>query len=102
MPVVFPQSTKEYVVVEVDDALNNVADLTALTPQFKVLEPDPVDTDKLSWAAVSQVQLMKLFCLVDTSLPTPWAAGTYRLFVRFTATPEVPWLGPYEIEVVAP
>lgn len=99
MPVVFPLGTKEYVVVEVDDALNNVVDLTALTPEFKVLNPDPNDTDKLAWAAVSQVTLMKLYCLIDT---TGWAGGTYRLFVKFTATPEVPWLGPYEIEVVEP
>ena len=99
MAVELPLGTKEYVVVDVDDELNAVADLATLSPQFKVLNPDPLDTDKLAWAAVTQVTLMKLFCLIDT---TGWSGGTYRLFVKFTATPEIPWLGPYEIEVVAP
>ena len=99
MAIEWPLGTKEYAVVEVEDALNTVNNLAALSPEFKVLNPDPIDTDKLAWATVTVVNLMKLHCLIDT---TGWTGGTYRLFVRFTATPEIPWLGPYEIDVVAP
>ena len=99
MAIVWPLGTKEYAVINVADALNTVADLAPLSPMFKVLNPDPTDTDKLAWAAVTQVTLMKLFCLIDT---TGWTGGTYRIFIKFTATPEVPWLGPYELEVVEP
>lgn len=99
MAVSLPQGTKEYVVVDVDDELNVVNNLATMSPEFKVLNPDPLDTDKLAWAAVSQINLMKLYCLIDT---TGWAGGTYRLFIRFTAAPEIPWLGPHEVEVVAP
>jgi hypothetical protein len=101
MAIVLPQGTKEYIVVDVDDELDAVNNLAPTTPQFKVLNPDPDDGDKLAWAAVTNIDLMKLYCLVDTSVG-PWAAGTYRLFVRFTSAPELPVLGPCEFEVEAP
>lgn len=101
MAVTLPQGTKEYVVVDVEDALASIVDLAGTTPQFKVLNPDPDDTDKLAWAAVTNVSLMKLYCLLDTSVG-PWDGGTYRLFVRFTTAPELPVLGPFEVEVEAP
>jgi hypothetical protein len=95
-----PQNTKEYLVVDVEDELGAIGDLTTHSPEFRIINPDPVDTDKVAWAAVSSVTLMKCRCLVDTSTGGGWAPGTYRLQLRFTASPELPWLGPFEFDVV--
>ena len=102
MAVELPQGTKEHLVVDVDDELNNLPTLDGTTPQFRVLMPDPDDADKVAWTSTGlTVQVMKLFCLIDTSVG-PWDGGTYRLYVRFTTAPELPVLGPFEFDVVAP
>ncbi len=99
MAVVLPQGTKEYIVVDVDDELNNLVTLAGTSPQYRVLKPN--DTEQLTWTtAVDQV--MKLFCMIDTNTPLLWAGDTYRLYCRFTTAPELPVLGPYEFEVEAP
>lgn len=98
MAVVLTQGTKEYVTVDVADALNNLVTLAGTTPQYRVV--DNVNTEKIAWSA-AVIQVMKLFCMIDTGIPGLWAGGTYRLYVKFTTAPELPWLGPYEIEVDA-
>jgi hypothetical protein len=96
-----PQGTKEYLIVDVEDELGAIADLSSHNPEFRVINPDPTDTDKVTWTNVGLVvTLMKVRCLVDTSSGGGWPPGTYRLQLRFTATPELPWLGPYEFDVV--
>jgi len=42
---------------------------------------------------------MKAYCLVDTNNGGLWAAGIYRLYLRFDTSPEIPYLGPFEFEV---
>ena len=94
-----PQGTKEYLMVDVTDEMNNIADLTALTPQYTVLKPD--DSVMVAWTA-AVVVLMKMKCMIDTNTPTLWPGAEYRIFCRFTATPEVPWIGPFNFTVEAP
>jgi hypothetical protein len=99
MPVTLPQGTKEYVVVDVADELNTLVDLAGTTPQYRVL--DATDAEQLTWTA-AVVTLMKARCMIDTQLPTLWDGGAYRLYLRFTTAPELPWLGPFEFDVEAP
>lgn len=100
MAVTLPQGTKEYVIVDVDDELNAIADLSGTTPQFRVLKPD--DSEMISWTAVNSVTLMKCRCLIDTNVPSLWPGVEYRLYLRFTTAPELPWLGPFPFDVEAP
>lgn len=97
MPVTLPKGTKEYVVVEVVDALNNLVDLAATTPKYDVKYSD----DSLTITqATPIIQLMKLFCMIDTrTTPASWPAGEYRVYVDFTAAPELPRIGPFSFTV---
>lgn len=99
MAVSLPQGTKEYLVVNVTDALATLNTLAGTTPQYRILKPD--NTEQLTWTAATD-QVMKLYCMVDTNLPALWAAGTYKLYCRFTTAPELPVLGPFEFDVAAP
>lgn len=94
-----PQGTKEYLMVDVTDETNNIVDLAALTPQYTVLKPD--DSAMIAWTT-APVVLMKVKCMIDTNTPTVWPGAAYRIFVRFTATPELPWIGPFVFDVEAP
>jgi len=101
MAVVLPQGTKEYVVVDVEDELNAIADLSGATTQFRVLKPD--DSDMIAWTSTGvSITLMKVRCLIDTQTPSLWPQAEYRLYLRFTTAPELPWLGPFPFEVEAP
>lgn len=96
MAVTLPQGTKEYIVVNVDDELDNLLTLDGTTPQYRILTEAGVE--KLTWTN-AVIQVMKLFCMVDTQSGGLWAAGEYRLYARFTTAPELPWLGPFPFTV---
>jgi len=96
MAVTLPRRTKEYVTVDVTDLLNNLVTLTGTTPQYEVV--DNTGASMIAWTT-AVIQVMKLFCMIDTNVPTLWPAGTYRLYCRFTTAPELPVLGPFEIEI---
>ena len=98
MAIVLPQGTKEYVIVNVDDTLDNLVTLAGTTPQYRVLTAAGVE--KIAWTTAVDV-VMKLYCMIDTQSGGLWPADTYRLYCRFTTAPELPWLGPFEIEVDA-
>ena len=98
MAIVLPRGTKEYVVVNVSDALGNLLTLSGTTPQYRVLTA--AGGEQVTWTTATDV-VMKLYCMIDTNLPSLWAASTFRLYCRFTTAPELPILGPYEIEVSA-
>lgn len=102
MALELPQGTKEYIVATVADALAGIADLATTTPQYKVLKAD--DSDQIAWTNITggAIQLMKLYCMIDTNTPSLWPGGSYRLYLRFTTAPELPVLGPFDFEVVAP
>ena len=89
--------TKEYLLVPMADRLGLITDLTTLTPNFDVLDKD--DTVKINALAAAVANGMTLKCLIDTTNPTNWVSGIYRLYVRFTAAPEVPVHGPFPFKV---
>ena len=96
MAVVLPQGTKEYLIVDVDDALDGIASLNGSNPRYTVKDFN----DALKYNdQVGTNSGMKAYCMIDTLSGGAWAEGTYRLYVRFDALPEVPYLGPFEFEV---
>jgi hypothetical protein len=96
MAVVLPRGTKEYLLVDVEDLLGNVTTLTGHNPRYSV--KDEVDAFKYTDQAGSSTGMVA-YCMVDTNAGGLWAAGIYRLYLRFDATPEIPYLGPFEFEV---
>lgn len=89
--------TKEYLVIKVDDRREQITDLSVLSPTFDVLDKD--DTVMLDHVSVDADGL-KAYCLVDTTdTPDPWPSGTYRLYLRFDASPEEPLHGPFPFRV---
>jgi hypothetical protein len=93
MAVVLPQGTKEYLIVDVEDQLGNITTLSGTSPRYTV--KDEADAFKYTnQAGINTV--MSAYCLIDTA---SWAAGLYRLYLRFDALPEVPYLGPFQFEV---
>jgi len=97
MAVNLPKGTKEYVVVEVTDELNNLVDLTSTTPKFDVKKED---NSLVITQATPVIQVMKLFCMIDTrTSPGTWPAGEYRVYVDFTTAPELPRIGPFPFTI---
>jgi hypothetical protein len=97
MPVTLPKGTKEYVVVEVVDALNTLVDLAPTTPKYDVKD---VGGSLVLTQQTPSIQLMKLFCMIDTrTTPANWPAGDYRVYVDFTTAPELPRIGPFPFSV---
>ena len=97
MAVNLPKGTKEYVVVEVEDALNNLLTLEGTTPKFDV-------KNEAGTLVINQgtpvIQVMKLFCMIDTrTTPGSWPAGEYRVYVDFTTAPELPRIGPFPFTI---
>jgi len=102
MPVTLPQGTKEHVIVDIEDLLNNLVTLDGTTPKFDV-KNEAGTLIYTQQAATNQV--MRCFCLIDTDTTGPtsslWPAGTYRLYIDFTTAPELPRLGPFPFMVDA-
>lgn len=96
MAVSLPQGTKEYLIVDVEDELGNIATLSGHNPRYTV--KDEAGAAKYT-DAVGSSTVMSAYCMVDTTSGGLWAAGLYRLYLRFDATPEVPYLGPFTFEV---
>jgi hypothetical protein len=86
----------EYLSVRWSDRRNLVTQISALSPTFDVL--DAADTPKQS-NVPCLADGMQAYCLVDTATGGNWASGIYRLYVRFSATPELPVHGPFPFKV---
>lgn len=95
------QGTKEYLLVDVTDASLTLTTLVGTTPSFDVYTEAGVVKITAQVAVVDPVLLLRLRCLVDTTLPSLWAAGNYFLYPKFNTLPEIPRLGPYLFVVVA-
>jgi hypothetical protein len=91
--------SKEDLVVDITDVLENVTDLTATNPRYDV--KDKASSFKMNnqVAVVDPINKMRLICLIDTTLGGNWVADHYFLYVRFTNAPEAPQIGPLEFKV---
>jgi hypothetical protein len=96
MAATLPVGTKEYLIVDVDDLLNNLITLDGTNPRYDVKDP----SGNLKYnQAIATNQVMRLYCIIDTALGGLWIAGSYRLYVNFTTAPELPRLGPFQFTV---
>lgn len=91
--------SQEEMLVDVGDLLGNVSDLTATNPRYDVKNKTNNFMMQNQVALVDSVNKMRLHCLIDTVTGGLWPSGRYLLYVRFTAAPESPVLGPIEFKV---
>lgn len=94
--------TKQDLIVDVNDLLENINDLNGTTPRYDVKDKSGVFKMQDQVPTVitnAEGDLMRLKCLIDTTAGGSWASGRYFLYVRFTAAPESPVLGPLEFKV---
>jgi hypothetical protein len=103
-------------------AQNYIAEVTAITSTTLVLrsrsagpadntQPTTETSTHLSFGAATFTggsgenlgSMLRYFCLIDTTSGNPLAialvAGTYKLCVGFTSSPEVPYLGPIDVVI---
>jgi hypothetical protein len=92
------KGTVEYIPVNVKDRLGNLTDLAATTPTYLVRkESDGTVVISERPADLTTPAGMTAYCLIDT---TGLAKDRYELLLRFQLLPEVPFLGPYDFEVI--
>ena len=89
--------TKELISVNVEDRLGTITDLSSHAVSFRVAKDD--GTDQVAWQAVSGITLMRVDCLIDTTIG-PWPTGHYELYIRPTIGSEQPILGPFDFDLV--
>jgi hypothetical protein len=93
-----PKGSKEHIIVDISDRLNNLSDLTGAGVQFDTRVKDAASY--IQQNIVATVIGMRAYCLVDTTL-AGYVAGRFEMFVHFTNSPESPRLGPIEFLVNA-
>ena len=98
--VLLTQGTKEYLLVDVDDLTDQVTTLTGTNPTFDVFDPNGVAKYSDVAATLDPVLPMRVRCMVDTSIPTYWAVGDYKLFLQLETLPEIPRIGPFLFVVI--
>lgn len=94
--------TKQYLLVDVIDLAGTVTELSSHTPLYTVQDDD--DNFGYNDAAATATD-MTVYCLIDTTVdpggPFTWLTENhYRLWVRFTIAPEIPYLGPFDFYVI--
>jgi len=92
------KGTIEHIPVNVRDRLNNLTDLGGTSPTYlvrKEKDEDIVITERPADLTVPAG--MTAYCLIDT---TGLDKDRYELLLRFQLLPEVPFLGPFDFEVV--
>jgi hypothetical protein len=88
--------TKEQVVLDITDRLKNLTTLNGTNPVYDLRREG--DDWKIQNVAVTNTG-MRAFCLIDTTGWTVDDVGTYQLYIKFSASPEIPRLGPFEFKV---
>lgn len=93
------QGSKETLVIDLDDALSNLNDLSGASCEFQVRTHAGVTQQ--NWAAIQTYvgKPMRAGCLVDTTTPTLWPSARYSIYLRFTNNPDTPVVGPFEFSV---
>lgn len=93
------QGSKETLVIDLDDALNNLIDLSGASCEFKVTTKN--GTLMQNWSAIQTyvAKPMRAGCLVDTTTPSLWDSGRYHVYLRFVNNPDTPVVGPFEFSV---
>jgi hypothetical protein len=91
------KGTVEHIPINVSDRLGGLTDLTGTNPTFDVRrESDETAVAGMTGLAPTTTG-MTAFCLIDT---TNMAKDRYELLLRFHTAPEIPYLGPFDFEVI--
>jgi hypothetical protein len=94
--------TKQYLLIAVVDTSGVVTDLGGSSPKYTVQD----DANNYGYNDQAGTATgMILYCLIDTTVDPAgaftWTANAhYRLWGRFTSSPEIPYLGPFDFYVV--
>lgn len=93
--------TKEYLICKVTEVLGQLTTLTGTSPTYDVYHADEAETVVLTdqAAALTPADPMAALCLIDTTVPALYTEGDYNLFLKFTAAPEIPRLGPFRFRI---
>ena len=86
----------ETLLVDVDDALGNLTDLSTAIPRFDVYGPDGSIKVNGGVPTIAPAKPLTAQCVINT---TGWTPGRYDLYLRFTFNADVPRLGPLEFKV---
>lgn len=101
MPGIQVELTKptiEHVPVDVRDRLGSLTDLAGTSPVFWLTkETDGSTVINSTPCDLTSPAGMTAYCLINT---TTLAKDRYELYIQFTLLPEVPVLGPFDIEVI--
>ena len=91
--------SKETLLIDLDDALDNLTDLSTTNCEFKVTKNKT--TLMQNWSAIQTYvsKPMRAGCLVDTTTPGVWTSGRYQIYLRFVDNPDTPVVGPFEFSV---
>ena len=94
--------TKQYLLINVTDNSGVTTDLGGTSPKYTVKD----DVGNVGYNDVAGIASgMVLYCLIDTTVDPAgaftWLAGShYLLWGKFTVSPEVPYLGPFDFYLV--
>lgn len=95
--VTLTKGTKEYVPIKVINVLGNLATLDSTGLTHDLYKDDEAETLVYANQSTTNDGLVAL-PLIDTTDPG-FQEGTYNIFIKFNALPEVPRLGPFAIRV---
>lgn len=93
--VTLTKGTIEFLPIKVSEALGNLPTLDGTGLSYDLYHDDEAETVVLTNQSAQNDGLMAL-PLIDT---TGLDEGPYSVFIKFTAFPETPRLGPYKFRV---
>jgi hypothetical protein len=104
------QGSKEFMLVDVIDDLQNLTSLSGASGQYRVIDFN--STQIVAWTTIQSTTsyvnaigqtVMRAFCLLDSGTGgqggSVWSAGDYRIYLKFVTGLEAPILGPYHFTV---
>ena len=89
--------TKEYLPIRVKNILGSLSTLDGTGLTFDLYKDDEAETSVLLAQPASNDGMIAL-PLIDTT-GVNFEEGDYNVFIKFTALPEVPRLGPFKFRV---
>jgi hypothetical protein len=93
--VTLTKGSIEFVPIKVSEALGNILTLDGTGLSYDLYHDDEAETVVLTNQSAQNEGMIAL-PLIDTN---PLTEGAYRLFIKFSAFPETPRLGPFMFRV---
>jgi len=87
--------TIQTISVLVEDRLGTIDDLGPFLVEYEIM--DDSGSQQVIWTNATDVQGMRVDCLVDT---TNWDIGHYELYIKPHISLEKPVLGPFDFDVI--